>query len=1051
MTLIDAAYERSRTTLSILFLILIAGVYSYINIPKESNPDIDIPIIYVSLHHEGIQPEDAERLLLRPLEKHLKSIEGIKEMKSFGFQNGGNIMLEFDAGFDAKKALDDVREKVDTGKKDLPEETDEPNVQEVNFSLFPVIVITLSGDLPERTLAGHAEQLRDALEEHPNVLEARLTGKREDLVEIIIDPLLLESYSLNADSVLSIVSRNNKLVAAGAMDTGKGRFNIKVPGLFESVRDILETPLKVDGDTTILFKDVATIKRTYKDATKFASLNGAPAIGLEVSKRTGKNVIETIETIKKITKEQSTDWPKNLKIDFSQDNSDQIKIMLDDLQNNIISAVLLVMIVVIAALGIKSAGLVGLAIPGSFLLGIMSLWMAGFTVNTVVLFSLIMAVGMLVDGAIVVSEYAERKTHEGMEPSVAYRLAATRMAWPIIASTATTLAAFLPLLFWPGLVGEFMKFLPLTLIATLSASLLMALVFIPTVGSHLVRKVSEDEQIHDGLSSNDVFDPSQVTGFTQWYVKVLDMALRRPITIMLGAFATLIGIVILFANFNHGIEFFPNIEPDQAAIQIFARGNLSAEEEHKLVKDVEKQILPLKYFKSIYTTSGGGASSGEFGEDTAEDLIGSILLEFKDWQKRPKANQIGEEILERTKHLVGIKLEFQKEKSGPPTGKDVQVQMKSIFPAKLNASAQKVWDHIQSMEGLRNVESDLPIPGIEWKVEVDRAQAAKFGLDLSAVGQYVRLVTNGLKVSEYRPDDSTDEVEIRVRYPKKYRTLEELKNIRIQTNAGLVPISNFTKLVPVPKVGRIKRVDSKRAMTIKADVKEGVLADTKVKEIGAWIKQQTWDPSIKFEFKGEDEEQKKSGAFLARAFLVALFIMATILVTQFNSFYSAFLILTAVIMSTIGVMIGLLITGLPFGIVMNGIGIVALAGIVVNNNIILIDTFDRLKHSDASTKLALLHTGAQRLRPVLLTTVTTILGLIPMVIALNIDFVTREVTIGAPSTQWWQQLATSIAFGLGFSTILTLIVTPAALMAKQRFIGIFRILPWTKKAADVPE
>ncbi|HSR72149.1 MAG TPA: efflux RND transporter permease subunit, partial [Kiloniellales bacterium] len=481
--LIDAAVGHARTVLSTLLLILIAGAYAYVTIPKEADPDVQIPTLYVNVPHEGISPEDAERLLIRPLEQELRGIEGVEEMRSTAYLGGANIVMEFEAGFDPDQALADVREKVDLAKPDLPEDADEPTVHEINLSLFPILVVTLSGDLPERALLRLARELRDEIEGISSVLYAQIAGDRDEVVEVVVDPLAIESYNLNAGEIIEAVARSNRVVAAGALDTGRGRFAIKVPGLFESIEDIMNMPVKTNGDAVVRLRDIGVLRPTFKDPEGFARINGRRAIALEVSKRTGENIIDTIERVRSVVDRTRQTWPSGVVVTYSQDKSTTIRDMLADLQNNVLSAILLVMVVIVAALGVRSAGFVGVAIPGSFLAGILVLAAAGLTVNIVVLFSLILAVGMLVDGAIVVTEYADRKMTEGHGRRMAYALAAKRMAWPIIASTATTLAAFLPLIFWPGVVGEFMKFLPITLVATLAASLVMALLFVPTLGA----------------------------------------------------------------------------------------------------------------------------------------------------------------------------------------------------------------------------------------------------------------------------------------------------------------------------------------------------------------------------------------------------------------------------------------------------------------------------------------------------------------------------------------------------------------------------------------
>ncbi len=1032
MSLIDASIHRARTVVAVLILILIAGTVAWVEIPKESEPDINIPIIYVSLHHDGISPEDAERLLIRPMEVELRAIEGLKEMRARGFEGGAYIVLEFDAGFDADTALIDVREKVDQAKAELPEETDEPTVSEVNFSLFPVVVVALAGDVPERTLLRLARDLRDEIRAITSVLDVEIAGEREEQVEILIDPFIVESYGFTAEEAFRIVRNNNLLIAAGAQDTGQGRFSVKVPGLLETASDIRGLPVKVGGDAVVTVADIAEVRRSFLDAEGFARINGQPAIVLEVTKRTGENLIETVEKVHAVVAAERAAWPEGLqqaiRIALFQDKSEHIRTMLSDLQNSVVFAILLVMIVIVAALGVRSATLVGIAIPGSFLAGILVLTALGLTINIVVLFALILAVGMLVDGAIVVVELADRKMIEGEPPVRAYALAAKRMAWPVIASTVTTLAAFLPLLFWPGVVGEFMKYLPITLLATLTASLLMALVFVPTLGALIGRPGVADAKTMKSLAGSEEGDLDDVGGWTGRYVVILRAALRHPGKILIAAVVLLVGVQVVYAKFGKGVEFFPEVEPEIAKLQVRARGNLSTYEKDALIKEVERRILDMSEIETIYSRTGTPERSEE-----AEDIIGTLSLEFIDWEHRRPATEVLAEIKTRVADIARIYVDPREEEAGPPVGKPVQIELASRFPELLPQAVETILAGLAEIGGFENIEDSRPLPGIEWEVAIDRAQAAKFGVDAQALGSTVQMVTTGITVDGIRPDDADDEIDIRIRYPEQYRTIDKLDQIRVNTEAGPVPVSNFVTLTPQPRLGMVERTDTRRVMTVKADVASGMLADTKVREIQAWLAGADLDHRVQIAFKGEDEEQNEARAFLIKAFGIAIFLMAIILVTQFNSFYSAFLILSAVVMSTIGVFIGLLLTGQPFGIVMGGIGVIALAGIVVNNNIVLIDTFDRLVKTAKSPLDAILRTGAQRLRPVALTTITTILGLLPLMFRVNIDFIARHVSIGAPATQWWTQLATAIVFGLAFSTVLTLIVTPCALMLRANF------------------
>ncbi len=1042
--LISWCIHRARLIIAILCLLLLAGIVAYQQIPKEADPDINIPNIYVSLALEGISPEDAERLLVKPMEQELTGIEGLKEISSTSYQGGANVLLEFQAGFDADKALVDVREKVDLAKPELPEDAEEPIVKEINLSLFPVVVVSLSGQVSEQSLVATAELLKDQIEGIPDVLEVEIGGDREDAIDLIVDPVRLDTYGLEILDLAQEVERGNRLVAAGSLDSGAGRFPVKVPGLIETYDDLINMPVKSDGSSVLTLGDLVQVRRGYKDPLTFARVNGEPAVTLEVSKRIGANIVETIDEVRRIVELAKPNLPEGMTISISQDKSADISRMLTDLQNNVLSAVLLVMIVIVGVLGLRSGLLVGVAIPGSFLTGILVLAAAGLTVNVVVLFSLIMATGMLVDGAIIVVEYAERRMSEGAGRAQAFTEAAKRMSWPIITSTATTLSAFLPLVFWPGVVGEFMKYLPITLLATLSASLLMALIFVPTLGAALGRRERQSEAVEevDQTEADSRVDLSQIKGVTRVYLNTLAFCLRHPTKIVALGIGILIGVQVLYGAFGRGVEFFPDIEPDNAVLQIHARGNLSIWERDSLMREVEARIFELQAergeFHTVYGTTQ--ANSGT-RSDEAEDIIGTVNLEFVDWFKRRPANEILQDIRERTADLAGIHVETRKQEAGPPVGKPVQVQISALNPALLAPVADEIVATMQQLGGFVDIDDGKSVPGIEWVLDVDREEAAKYGADIALVGAYIRMLTNGMIVTNYRPYWATDEVDVLLRLPEDYRHLAQMDRIRIETPMGSVPMSKFVTRKAEPKVSLIRRVDGYRTITVRADVGidpatgEPYLVADKIVELGQALADKAVPNGVLVEFRGEQEDQNEAQAFLGQAFMAALFLIAVILLAQFNSFFSVTLILTSIVMSTIGVFIGLLITDQPFGIVMCGIGVIALAGIVVNNNIVLIDTFDSLARigdgSRESRREAILRTGVQRLRPVALTTITTVLGLMPMVLAVNIDFFTRNVSIGAPSTQWWTQLATAIAFGLVFATLLTLLFTPSALMLRE--------------------
>jgi multidrug efflux pump len=1010
--LIDYAIDHARLTVATLVFLLTAGLVAYVTIPKEAEPDVKIPIIFVQLAQRGISPEDAERLLLRPVETQLKSVGNVKEMRSTAFEGGGFVLLEFEAGFDSKSALADVRAKVDQAKHDLPRDVDEPQVQEVNLSLYPVLVVGLAGDVPERTLLRMARSAKNAIEQAPGVLSAELRGARDEAVEIIIEPTLINSYGISLDQLGQLTSSFNTLIAAGALEGQSGRFAVKVPSLFEKPQDILKVPVVASSGAAVTLSDVAQIRPTFKDATSVTRVNGRPAMTIEVSKRTGANLIEVVDAVKAVVAELQKTWPDSVQITFTQDKSKIIRQMLADLQNSVLTGVLLVSVVILFALGFRASLFIGIAIPASFLAGVLGLQLAGLTVNIVVLFSLILAVGMLVDDAIIVSEFAERRMSEGMTPRDAYALAAKRMSGPVIAATATRVAAFSPLLFWPGVVGQFMKYMPITLIATLSASLMVALFFTPTLGALLGRAAAVPH--------------AERTGDRGPYMRTVRLALRHPGLTLGLAVLLLFAVQTAYGRFGHGVEFFPSVEPDYGQVIVHARGNLSLDEKDRAVAEVEKRVLAFDGLKTVYSRIGEQPRGmGELTEDT----VGVIQFEFADWRARRPAHAIMDAIRDNTADISGILVEVTAPRAGPATGKPIQIQLSAPDPAALTPAAKTVAAVLGKRSDIRDLDDGQPLPGIDWKIAVDNGEAAKYGAGVNTVGSAVQLVTNGLKATEYRPVDSDKAVDILVRFPPDRRSLDQIDDLRVQTQAGHVPIGNFVTRFPAQRVGYINRVNANRVMTVAANVAEGVQTAVVQEEIARELAQTDLGPGVGFKLKGEDEERAKAGAFLGKAFGTAIFLIFAILLAQFNRLTSVALVLSAVVMSTFGVLLGLMFMGQSFGVVMTGIGVIANAGVIVNNNIVLIDTYDRLRREGIAAYDAILETCCERARPVVLTAVTAILGVLPIAFGVNVEFLAREVTVGAPATQWWINLSTAIVFGLGFATVLTLVVTPAALMA----------------------
>ena len=1030
INIIDYVMAARRTVVFLMVIVISIGLLTYINIAKDAEPDIDIPFIYIGVAHQGISPEDAERLIVKPLENQLKTIEGLEDMMATAINGYGSVLLEFDIKFDKDKALGDVREKVDMVKSKLPSDAEEPVVLEFNMAEMPTLVISLSGDIPDRTLFYHAKRLQTKIEAIPGVLEAPITGDREDLMEILVSPSKLENYNISLMDLIKSITGNNRLVAAGSIDKGQGKFSIKVPAVYESAQDVYNLVIFSSGEGTVTLGDVAEIRKTYKDTESYARVNGKPAVALQVKKRIGENVLEINKIVREESKKYTNSLSENIKIDFTSDNSDYILEMLSSLQAAVINAIVSVMILVIAALGIRSALMVGISIPTSFLLAITILGATGGYINMMVMFGLLVSVGLLVDGSIVMVEYADRKMAEGLNRLDAYTQSYKRMLWPIVSSTATTLAAFLPLILWPGVSGEFMKWMPFMVSLVLISSLFSALIFIPVMGSLFGK--TEKTNI---TRLNENFDINKLTGYTQVYVKILKRLIKKPIVTILSSVIIVVILFNLYTNFNAGARYSVEGDTNQMTVHVIARGNLSPSQKLALALEVEDTVRSVKGIKTASSMIGGGSVDQMIMSDaeSRSDEIAMMMIELNPVHERRHADILREEILKKTSSIPGIFVEAYKIERKPESGKDIQLELTSLNNSELTKVTEKVSNKLKTMNGVIEVDDTRSLPGIEWVIKVDRELAGKYGVDVSIIGAIVQLVTNGILVDKYRPDDSEDEVDIRVRFPKEYRQLEQFDQLRIPTPDGAVPLSNFVKRIPQQRVSSIDRENGSRILKIRANTSidpatgKKILPFDKNLEISNWIESQNFSNQVNIKFAGTNEDGEESAAFLGRAMLGALFLMFVILLTQFNSFYQAAITLSTVVLSTVGALTGLLITGQVFSVIMSGLGIVSLAGIIVNNSIVLIDTYNRLKDDEIDPIEAIIRSAAQRLRPIVLTTATTMIGLTPVALQITIDWFGRSIEFGGLMSAWWVPFSTAVIWGLGFSSLLTLFLIPTLL------------------------
>ncbi|MGB1962298.1 MAG: efflux RND transporter permease subunit, partial [Candidatus Puniceispirillaceae bacterium] len=789
------------------------------------------------------------------------------------------------------------------------------------------------------------------------------------------------------------------------------------------------------------FGDVAIVRRAFRQAEGWSRVNGEAAIVLDVRKRVGSNIISVIEAAREVIDEETPKIGDDVKVSYLFDDSKDVRSLLSDLGNNVGAAVIIVMVVVLAVLGIRNASLVGLAIPGSFFMGITVLNSIGVTMNIIVLFSLILVAGMLVDGVIVTTEYADRRIAMGESRRNAYRMGAQRMAWPIISSTVTTLMVFMPLLFWPGIVGQFMKYLPMTVIAVLLSSLFMALIFIPVLGGMIGKKTVAKGAVSATAPRS--------------YRRLLKFAVRRPAITMLLVIAVIVSAFMGYGRAGLGVSFFPDIEPDQAQVQVLARGDLSARERDLLVQQTEQNISTVQGVQDFYARS---FRSGGDGNQAPRDSVGTIRTVFTEWNEREKASSLMDQMRALVADLAGADISITKQQEGPGGALPIAIDVLGDDLDDLAAATDDLVARMESLGGFVDITDSRPLPGMEWTLVTDRDAASRHGVSIAGLGTMIKLLTRGVRISDYRPDDSEDELDVVMRFLGDQRNLDRLKELRVPTAAGAyVPLSVFATLQPQPKRGDIERQDGRRYMYIQSDVTTGALAGERLEAIKNSLSERPLAQNVQVKFGGEDEDIAETQAFLGQSFMISLVLMVIILMVQFNSGWQAFVTMSAIVLSTGGVVLGLWAAGQPFGIVMCGLGVISLAGIVVNNNIVLIDTFNEYRGRGYSAGHAAFRAGLVRFRPVVLTAVTTILGLMPMVFQLTIKILDREILVGAPSSQWWTQLSSTIAGGLTFATILTLVATPAMLVIGGAFVRgnkpaspglIRRVLSlWSKRAA----
>ena len=1057
MIISDMAIKNRTSVLVLALIILGIGIYSYKALPRESEPDITIPFVFVSTDYRGVSATDIETSITIKIEKKLKGLDKVKNISSVSSQGLSQINIEFLPGTDIDEVLTKVKDKVDEAKNDLPSDLEnDPSVFEVNISEMPIVVYSLAGTSGPRVLKEIADDLKDDIEAVPGVLEVDVTGGQEREIRIEVDPDKLAYYRIPITSLQQAVVSENQNTSGGAITLGDGRYQLKVPGEFETPEEILALVVATHSGNPIYLKDVATVVDGIKEESSRSRLNGVDAVNISVKKRVGENIIFISDKVDLIIAEAEKTFPKNTSITKLMNKSKDIRMMVADLENNIISGLILVVAVLFVALGFRNALLVGAAIPFSMFLSFTILQAMGYTLNMIVLFSLTLALGMLVDNAIVIIENTYRYMQQGVPRVEAAMKATSEVAWPVIGSTLTTLAAFFPMIFWPGIMGEFMKYLPITLIVTLCSSLFVAMIINPALCAFFMKVKTKING--DTLTAKEIEDqgekPIEIKGIVlKLYIKLLNSALNHKITVLVGSFVVLILLIqiwFLKIGIEKPLEFFPsidpisvyvNIDPPEGAdlnyidrivkkVEIAITGNQTLDyktalkpQEHEN-SDGSKFLAPsnINNIEHIYTRVVQN-SSGSVFDSNLPNHIGIQFIAFEN-RKSPTKDDL-EELRNRVKNIAGVKITVDQQQEGPPTGPPVNIEISGTNFEVSGKIAEKLGKIVENIPHVKDVRNDYQggLPSVQ--VKIDRQKTALFGLTTSAIGNALKTAYNGLDVSTYYEGD--DDYDIVVKLAESDRQVADvLHKLLIPTPKGeMVPLTTLASIEYAGTIGNIVRKNHERVVTVKANVDEskttGPIARMQAQEL---LKEMKLPAGYKYKFTGEDESQKESEEFLSRAFLIAVFLIFLILVTLFNSIIQPVIILTSVVLSLGGAFLGLAVINSPFGVIMTGVGIISLAGVVVNNAIVLIDYTNKLRNNGMGIREAVVAAGATRLRPVILTAVTTILGLLPMVTGISYDFHVMALSLSSESSQYWRTMAIVVIFGLMIATILTLVVVP---------------------------
>lgn len=1084
MIISDTAIRNRISVFVLAVIVLVIGVYCYSALPRENEPDITIPNVFVSTNYKGVSSSDIETSITIKIEKKLKGLDQVKKIHSVSSEGLSQINIEFLPGTDIDEVLQKVKDKVDEAKKELPGDLeDDPAVFEVNFSELPIVVFSLSGTCGITCLKDIADDLEEDIEAIPGVLEANVTGGLEREIRIEVDPDKLAYYRLPIVALQSAVSSENQNTSGGSITLGDGRYQLRVPGEFERPDELFNLVVGTFEGRPVYLKDLARVVDGFKDESSRSRLDGHEAVSIAVKKRVGENIIAITDQIDDLIERRQPAWPEGTRITKLMDRAKDVRMMIADLENNIISGLILVVVVLFFALGVRNAVLVSLAIPFSMLISFSVLYALDITLNMVVLFSLTLALGMLVDNAIVIIENIYRYMEQGVGRIEAAMKATSEVAYPVIGSTLTTLAAFFPMIFWPGIMGEFMKYLPITLMVTLTSSLFVALVINPALTAIFMRLKKRTPGPVGEADASGVADagekPVVIRGpLLTFYTRFLQRALQHRAVVLMASFALLViflQIWLLTVGLEKPVEFFPQIDPKSMYVNIDPPEGADLDYIDRIVKKVEMatnglihqdETLPLESYTASYRQkehqkAGGGSfygpsdlgniehiyskaietfSAGMSFESNLPNHIGVQFLDLED-RKRPSAESL-EEIRRRVKDIPGALITVAEQQEGPPTGAPINIEISGDNFRVLGELAKQVREILARVPLVEDIQDDYVegIPSV--RVRVDRQKAALFQLSTDNIGFALKTAYNGLDISTFHDGDEDFDITVTLGEQDR-RVTDVLRKLMIPTPSGqMVPLTTIATIDYSGSIGDIVRINHDRVVTVKANVDEtkipGPVARAQAEDL---LKDFPLPAGYRIKFTGEFEFQQEAETFLTKAFLIAVFLMFLILVTLFNSVIQPLIILTSVVLSLGGAFLGLTIMRSPFGIIMSGVGVISLAGVVVNNAIVLIDYTNKLRTRGLDTQTAVILAGATRLRPVLLTAVTTVLGLLPMVTGVSFDFHKMALSFVSESTQWWQNMAVVVIFGLMIATFLTLVVVPtlysllASLKESSRHFG----------------